>query len=76
MVSFVPVISVLIRRRALPALGEVIRSVTHLVPAWPGWLGCRSSLPRAYLRERAAHALLPVVREPENIQGSSLFSVE
>ena len=52
MVSFVPVISVLIRMRSLPALGEVIRSVTHLVPAWPGWPGCRSSLPRAYLRER------------------------
>ena len=32
-VSFVPVISVLIRMRFLPRQGEVIRSVTHLDPA-------------------------------------------
>ena len=64
-VPFVPVISVLIRMRSLPALGEGIRSVTHLVPAWLVRPGGRAGLPRPRLH---ACAHLPVVREPENIQ--------
>ena len=52
-VPFVPVISVLIRMRALPALGEVIRSVTHLVPACHARPGCRAGLPHLSLRRSA-----------------------
>jgi hypothetical protein len=45
-VSFVPVISVLIRMRSAP-LGEAIRSVTHLVPAWVTGPGARPAGPGA-----------------------------
>ena len=73
MVSFVPFISVLIRMRSLPVLGEVIRSVTHLVRACRVRPGCRAGLPLPSLRWRAAHALLPGFREPENIQCPIVF---
>ena len=53
--------------------GKVIRSVTHLVPACRLRPGCQSGLPWVDLRPRTAHALLPVLREPENIQCQSVF---
>ena len=39
--------------------GKVIRSVTHLVPAWHGRTGCQSGLRCVDFRLRTAHALLP-----------------
>lgn len=53
--------------------GKVIRSVTHLVPAWHARPGCQSGLPSFRWRGSAAHALLPDLREPENIQCQTVF---
>jgi hypothetical protein len=53
--------------------GKVIRSVTHLVPACRVRPGCQSGLLPADFGPRAAHALLPLRREPENIQCQSVF---
>src|SRR6266576_2609586 len=70
-VRFVPVISVV--DSDAPSARKVIRSVTHLVPACHDGSGCQTRLPRVSFRLRAAHALLPIRREPENIQCPAVF---
>jgi hypothetical protein len=62
----------LLAEATFPA-GKVIRSVTHLVPACRIRPGCQSGLPQADFRPHTAHALLPLLREPENIQCQTVF---
>ena len=57
----------------IPPTREVIRSVTHLVPACRVRSGCQTGLPPTDFRPPAAHALLPASREPENIQCQTGF---
>ena len=51
----------------------MIRSVTHLVPACRVRSGCQTGLSQGDFRPHATHALLPICREPENIQCQTGF---